>query len=165
MPKRTLTNKAKRFGQEYLTDFNATQSAIRAGYSKKTAYSAGQRLLKKVEVQEYIQALNKKVSDKLEITQERIKRELAKISFFNIKNLYDEKGNLKRIIDLDDDTAAAIGGIDVDEIKFGELKIGETRKMKIIDKKGALDSLAKIESMFTENLNIGAKVKIIKDDI
>ena len=50
-----LTDKQKRFVEEYLVDLNATQAAIRAGYSEQTAYSIGQRLLKKVEVQEAIQ--------------------------------------------------------------------------------------------------------------
>ena len=55
MPKtKKLTDKQKRFCEEYLIDLNATQAATRAGYSAKTAYSMGQRMLKKVEVQEYI---------------------------------------------------------------------------------------------------------------
>ena len=43
-----LNEKQKMFCEEYIIDLNATQSAIRAGYSEKTAYSIGQRLLKKV---------------------------------------------------------------------------------------------------------------------
>lgn len=50
-----LTDKQKRFVDEYIIDLNATSAAIRSGYSKKTAYSIGQRLLKKVEIQELIQ--------------------------------------------------------------------------------------------------------------
>ena len=52
-----LNEKQKMFCEEYIIDLNATQSAIRAGYSEKTAYSIGQRLLKKVEVQIYIDVL------------------------------------------------------------------------------------------------------------
>lgn len=51
-----LNAKQKRFSEEYLVDLNATQAAIRAGYSEKTAYSMGQRLLKNVEVRSYIDA-------------------------------------------------------------------------------------------------------------
>ena len=51
-----LTPKQARFVEEYLVDLNATQAAIRAGYSNKTAYSQGQRLLKKVDVAAAIQA-------------------------------------------------------------------------------------------------------------
>ena len=46
----TLNRRLSRFAQEYLIDLNATQAAIRAGYSPRTAYSAGQRLLNHVEV-------------------------------------------------------------------------------------------------------------------
>lgn len=51
-----MTEKKKRFAEEYLIDSNATQAAIRAGYSERTAYSIGQRLLKDVEVKDYIDA-------------------------------------------------------------------------------------------------------------
>lgn len=49
-----MTEKQKRFAEEYLVDLNATQAAIRAGYSDKTSYSIGQRLLKNVEVKRLI---------------------------------------------------------------------------------------------------------------
>ncbi len=56
-----LTDRQKRFCEEYIVDCNATQAAIRAGYSEKTAYSIGQRLLKKVEVQNYIAELMRNI--------------------------------------------------------------------------------------------------------
>lgn len=66
-----LTERQKRFGDEYFIDLNLTQAAIRAGYSEKTAYSAGQRLLKNVEVQKYIQERLKSRQERTEITQDR----------------------------------------------------------------------------------------------
>jgi phage terminase small subunit len=67
-----VTPKQKRFCDEYLIDTNATQAAIRAGYSEKTAYSIGQRLLKDVEVAAYIkeraeQINNKTIADATEV--------------------------------------------------------------------------------------------------
>lgn len=67
-----LTKKQKVFADEYLLDTNATQAAIRAGYSEKTAYSQGQRMLKKVEVQSYIdeqleKVHNEKIADASEV--------------------------------------------------------------------------------------------------
>ena len=79
MPK--LTEKQKRFCEEYLIDLNATQAAIRAGYKEKTAYAQGQRLLKKVEAQEYLQELMDERSKRTEITADRVLRELAAIAF------------------------------------------------------------------------------------
>lgn len=49
-----MNERQKHFADEYIISKNATQSAIKAGYSEKTAYSIGQRLLKKVEISEYI---------------------------------------------------------------------------------------------------------------
>ena len=71
-----LTGKQKRFVEEYLVDLNATQAAIRAGYSEQTAYSIGQRLLKKVEVQEAIQQAQNKRSERTQITQDEVIRRL-----------------------------------------------------------------------------------------
>lgn len=58
-----MTSKQLRFAEEYLVDTNATQAAIRAGYKKETAYSQGQRLLKHVEVKEYIEKNLKEMED------------------------------------------------------------------------------------------------------
>lgn len=71
-----LTDKQKRFVEEYLVDLNATQAAIRAGYSEQTAYSIGQRLLKKVEVQEAIQQAQNKRTTRTQITQDEVIRRL-----------------------------------------------------------------------------------------
>lgn len=71
--------KHKQFADEYLVDFNATQAAIRAGYSQKTAYSQGQRLLKNVEIKAYIQAEQDKSSETLKITREDILQDLLEI--------------------------------------------------------------------------------------
>ena len=69
-----LTNKQKRFADEYLVDLNATQAAIRAGYKEKTAYSQGQRMLKNVEIKTYIEEQlerlhNKKAADAQEVIE------------------------------------------------------------------------------------------------
>ena len=78
-----LTDKQKLFITEYLVDLNATQAAIRAGYSKKTAPWIGAENLKKPQIQAEIQARQEKIQDKLEISQERIIQELAAIAFAN----------------------------------------------------------------------------------
>ena len=68
----SLKAKPQRFVDEYLVDLNATQAAIRAGYSKKTAYAQGQRLLKKVEVAAAIAAAQAKRQERVEITQDYV---------------------------------------------------------------------------------------------
>ena len=74
-----MTEKQKRLCDEYLIDLNATQSAIRAGYSEKTAYSAGQRTLKNVEVKKYIEERMKKKNDKLIADQDEVLRYLTSV--------------------------------------------------------------------------------------
>ena len=79
----SLTAKQKRFCDEYLIDLNATQAAIRAGYSEKTAYRTGADNLRKPQIEEYIAKRQKELSRSTEITQERVIKELALIAFSN----------------------------------------------------------------------------------
>ena len=67
-----LTDKQKKFCDEYLVDSNGTQAAIRAGYSEKTAQEIGSQNLSKLIIKEYIESKQKKTSEKLEITKEQI---------------------------------------------------------------------------------------------
>lgn len=76
-----LTPKQIKFIDEYLIDLNATQAAIRAGYSKKTAQRIGSENLSKPLLQAEIQKRRNKLQTKCEITQERVLRELAAIAF------------------------------------------------------------------------------------
>lgn len=71
-----LTDKQRRFVDEYLVDLNATQAAIRTGYSEKTAYSQGQRLLKNVEVAKLLSERAANNSEKLDLSAERVLRGL-----------------------------------------------------------------------------------------
>lgn len=84
-----LNSKQKRFCKEYVIDNNATQAAIRAGYSKKTANEQGARLLVNVSIKEEIKKLQKKTSDKLDITNEMITKEFAKIAFSSFRHLHN----------------------------------------------------------------------------
>lgn len=76
----SLNEKQGRFVDEYLIDFNATQAAIRAGYSEKTAYSQGQRLLKHVEIQEIIKQRTEQKQSKLIADQTEILEMLTSIA-------------------------------------------------------------------------------------
>lgn len=75
-----LTPKQARFVQEYLVDLNATQAAVRAGYSERTACEQGARLLANVKVREAIQAAEKKRQERTEITQDYVIGKLVEIA-------------------------------------------------------------------------------------
>lgn len=73
-----LSSKQKLFVDEYILDLNATQAAIRAGYSEKTAYSQGQRLLKNVEIQTALKEHMEKKESDLIMKQDEILQRLTK---------------------------------------------------------------------------------------
>ena len=79
-----LTAKQIRFVDEYMVDFNATQAAIRAGYSEKTANTIGAQNLAKLSIQAEISRRQKDLQRRTEVTQERVVKELARIAFANM---------------------------------------------------------------------------------
>ena len=76
-----INEKRKVFAAEYVKDWNATQAAIRAGYSMKTAYSQGQRLLKNVEVRAEIDRLSADIADQNDVEVKEIIVGLRRIAF------------------------------------------------------------------------------------
>lgn len=161
-----LTPKQVRFANEYLCDLNATQAAIRAGYSPKTAGVQGFDLLRKPEIQAEVQKLMDRRSDKLEITAERVLAEIARLAFFDARNLFNEDGNPIKVPDLDDDSARAIVGMDVVHVGNAEMGVGQVNKIKLADKKGALELLGRHMGLFKDTLKLTGSVetttKIIK---
>lgn len=153
MPK--LNDRQRRFCDEYLKDLNATQAAIRAKYSSKTAGQIGERLLRNVEVAKYLKERMADREKRTEITQDMVLREYARIGFFDPRKLFDETGRPLPISQLDDDTAAVISGVDVATIGNAEQGVGEILKLKLADKKGALDSIARHLGMFNDKLDLG----------
>lgn len=147
-----LTDKQKRFVDEYLVDLNATQAAKRAGYKDP---NIGRQLITKNNVSEEIRKRKKELSDKTGITQERVLRELAKIAFFDPRKLFQDNGQPKDITMLDDDTAGALAGLDVMEEYEGHGQdrefVGYTKKYKIADKLRALDALGKHLGLFDKD--------------
>ncbi len=157
----SLTPKQERFVAEYLIDLNATQAAIRAGYSEKTAQQQGSRLLLNVKVQEAITKGREKTAAKLEITKERIVDELAKIAFADIRKAVrwgrspidasSENANpnglgiypveLVPSEEIEDDIAAAVS-----EVSLTQTGI----KIKMHDKKAALVDIAKLLGFMVE---------------
>ena len=81
-----LTKKQKRFVEEYLVDLNATQAAIRAGYSEKNAKEIGYENLTKLHIREELENAMKERSERTEITADGVLKELAKVGFADIKN-------------------------------------------------------------------------------
>jgi phage terminase small subunit len=89
-----LTPRQRLFAQEYLKDLNATQAAIRAGYSAKTANEQGARLIAKVSVRSQIERAQQERSERTRIDADWVLRRLASEAEADIADLYDDDGNL-----------------------------------------------------------------------
>ena len=138
-----LTPKQARFVEEYLIDFNATQAAIRAGYSKKTAGAIGSENLQKPEIIKALAQGSNEVIEQCGLSKERVIQELSRLALGDVRKLYSPNGSLKPIHELDDDTAAMIGGIEVVEIGNEDGVVGRTKKVKLWDKNTALTNAMK----------------------
>lgn len=144
-----LTPKQKRFVEEYIISLNASDAARKAGYSEKSSGWIGQQLLVKTHVLEAIQSALQKRSAKTQVTAEMVITELAKIAFADVRKLFDDQGLLKSTTDLDDFTAGAVGSIEAAD--GTELKL-PLKKIRMCDKKGALELLGKHLGMFSDRI-------------
>lgn len=150
---RKLTPKQERFCEEYIVDLNATQAAIRSGYSKKSARLIGSKNITKVDIQMKIQGLADRRSERTRITADMVLKELARCAFLDPRKLFNEEGDLKRITDLDSDVAAAIAGMDISVVKTQVSDVTTlTSKIRLVDKKGVLELLGKHLALFTDRL-------------
>jgi len=109
----TLKGKRARFVEEYLKDLNATQAAIRAEYSAKTAYSQGQRLLTNVEVQKAIEEATKARSERTKIDSDYVLHRLAEIDRMDVLDILHDDGSLRAVRDWPPIWRQYIGGMDV----------------------------------------------------
>lgn len=164
-----LTDKQIRFCDEYLISFNATDAAIKAGYSKKTAYSIGNENLIKPEIQAYLSERKEKAANKLEITLDMILEGYRKLAFYDARKFYNEGGDLKQVTELDEETAFALSGFEVTEekdfVKGSNIVVGHTKKIKMSDRKGALDSLCKVlgfNAPEKQDVNINGFIDFLK---
>lgn len=143
-----LTDKQEMFCRQYIIDFNGAQAAIRAGYSANSAKEIASETLTKPNVKARIEYLKSHVFEAVGITQASVYQELARIAMFDIRKAYNENGSLKKIHELDDNTAAAVSGVKVNEIFEGSgedrTRIGETVELKLTSKIAAIENIVKI---------------------
>lgn len=152
-----LTEKQKRFVEEYLIDLNATQAAIRAGYSPNTAKDIGCENLAKPNIRVCIDKEIAERSKRTGINQDRVIRELARLAFVNANDVIDmEEATLKDGATEDDTAAIASVKVKTIPTKEGE---GIEREIKLTDKLKALELLGKHLGMFKDKVEIDATVK------
>lgn len=171
-----LTDRQKRFCEEYIVDLNATQAAIRSGYKETTAYSMGQRLLKKVEAQKYIDELKEARAERTRITADQVVYELCLIAFSNAadyasvieKETYVEVDG--HMIQLLDDEGNPVMHRTVEPVLTSKLTPEQQRALSVIkkgrdgfevkpyDKVRALELLGKHLGMFQDKVEVTGEV-------
>lgn len=156
-----LTEKMKRFCDEYLIDLNATQAVIRAGYKvtkTKSASEIGTQLLKKTQVSAEIDRAIAERSKRTGINQDRVIQELARIAFVNPNNLIDPTDASIRTNATEDDLAC-IQSVKV-KTMYGEERSSTEREIRLNDKMKALELLGKHLGMFTDKVEVNGDMDL-----
>lgn len=153
-----LTLKQQRFVEEYLIDLNATQAAIRAGYSAKRASEIGHQLLQKTTVSEAISKALAARSRRTGINQDRVLLELAKVAFLNPTDVINmDEATIRG--DASREDTAAIASVKVKRIPTEGGDIVE-REIKTYDKLKALELLGKHLGMFKEKVDVNVEINL-----
>ena len=158
-----LTIKQEHFAQKYVELGNASE-AYRQAYdaddmNPEAIHVEACRLSASPNVALRIERLEEQRLKRHAVTADRAIVEMAKIAFADIRKAFDENGNLKPIGELDDDTASAIAGLEVqtERTRGEDETITHTHKLKLNDKRAALDSLFKHLGLFTEKVELTGK--------
>jgi phage terminase small subunit len=155
-----LTPKMEKFCHEYLIDLNATQAAIRAGYSVKTAFTIGVENLKKPLIQARVAELQLDRQERTQITADEVLRQYADIIRFRIEDIMDYDGKTSKYKPMSEWGRSA--KVAVNSIKQKTTtrtdREGNTHEyneieFKVDDRQKALDSLGKHLGMF-DNFNL-----------
>lgn len=157
-----LTDKQQCFVDEYLIDLNATQAAIRAGYSAKTADQQGSRLLANIKVKQAVAEKQAQRSKRTGVNQDRVVLELAKVAFAKMTDIVDSKGRIKE--DASPDDLACIESIKYKE-SDNEYGGSVEREVKIASKLKALELLGKHLGMWSDKFNVTVEKSEKLDDI
>lgn len=160
-----LSAKQKRFVEEYLIDLNATQAAVRAGYSCKTAMEQGYQLLQKTSVQQAVSEHMAERSKRTGVNQDRVVTELAKIAFIKMTDVVDPDGRIRE--DASEDDLSCIESI---KYKKSDTETGSSveREVKISSKLKALELLGKHLGMWNDKLDVSMNIPIVisgEDDL
>lgn len=149
-----LTAKQQRFCDEYLIDLNATQAAIRAGYSPKTACEQASRLLANVKVQEVIAVKMAIRSKRTGINQDRVLMEIAKMAFVNIDDVIDLNTAQVKETATKEDLAC------IQSVKIKPTEYGTEREVRMCDKKSNLELLGRHLGMFKDKVEVEADMDL-----
>jgi phage terminase small subunit len=154
----------ERFIDEYLVDLNATQAAIRAGYSPKTADQQGSRLLKNVKIATEIARRQAERRNRTEVTADRVIIELGRIALLDPRMAFNHDGTMKPIHELDPALVATLASVETEEevtdAPGKPTVVTRLRKVRFWNKVDALTTLCKHFGLLTDKLRVEGEVKI-----
>ena len=141
----SLNAKQEAFCREYIIDLNATQAAIRAGYSERTAQEQSSRLLSNVIVSDRVAELMRDRSSRVRIDADYVLNRLAEIDQMDVADILTEDGSLKPIKDWPKVWRTTLSGLDVMTVFNSEEATTESvlKKIKWPDKVKNLELLGK----------------------
>lgn len=165
-----LTNRQKCFVAEYLIDLNATQAAIRAKYSPKTARFIAGKLLSNINIIDAIEKKMAKREERTEITQDRVLKELALIGFSDITDYADIKVTPSKLVSGAYEQSIIMRNTDdmpKDKIRaIASVKEGQNGiEIKLNDKVKALELIGKHLGMFEDKMRLTVEQPQIVDDL
>lgn len=154
-----LNKKQQRFVDEYLIDLNATQAAIRAGYSVNSARDIGCENLTKPNIQEAIAKAMAERSKRTGVNQDRVVLELARIAFANARDIINtEDGSVRD--DASEDDLACIQSVKVKTMS-GDKGYSEEREVKLHNKMDALEKLGRHLGMWNDKIDLNLNVPVV----
>lgn len=153
MPK--LTARQALFVAEYLKDLNATQAAIRAGYSVRTARFMASELLSKPHIAAEVERLKSEQLHRVTVEADDILREIKLYAHSDPIHLVTEQGAVKNLRDIPEAMRRCIASFEIEEIwgpdgEGGKLQIGVLKKLKLWDKPKGLQQLGEHKALFTQ---------------
>ena len=160
-----LTDKQEMFCREYLIDLNATQAAIRAGYSEKTAPTIACENLIKPNVQKHIAQLKAERNERLSVDAAYVLRRLVEIDQMDVLDILNDSGDLKPICDWPPVWRTTLSGLDIQAISGEEGTAALMKKIKWPDKVKNLELLGKHVTVqaFREQVKSEVTVDSISD--
>lgn len=151
-----LSPKQERFCEEYMLDLNASEAAVRAGFSRRSRQQLGHLMLQDPRIAERITELKRKASERLEISADNVIQEIASVAFSNIKDFLTSENTIRSINDLPRNLTRAVSSVEVTETFISNGKDLPptkeiTTKLKLHPKVPAMEQLARHLGLFKKD--------------
>lgn len=165
----SLNDFEERFCLEYPKDLNGTDAYVRAGFKGKRTSAAAEasKLLKKPRIVDKIRTLMAERAERVQVESDEVLRELTRLGYSDIRELFDDDGNVLPVKTWPEHIARAVSAIEVDELfeyhqrgfhcevcgrKATKELVGQTKKLKLWQKNHALELMGKHKKLFTEKV-------------